>query len=636
MKKTQKKFYAATVAMLAVIIVLFASLFAGGARPAAAEDYSYSYGFEFERYAVTYDISADRTMHVREDVTIFYKGSQSTGFARAIPVNAGDRVRSVRVYEVNFAGDRTEYEYDAEYEDGYMYLYITDGVRKQGETRSYSVEYDYAITRAGEGDLLSINAIGFAWEQLMKEVDITIKLPDGVKGGKDGIVYYRGYGSKTPMTDFTFVNNTIHASFEDLNEGRTINEGITFDIQFEEGVLSTRPDFTPYWIIIGGCVLLAILAALRFLKFNKNGLTPVVCTAPPYDMDPLLMGKLIDNSVNKSDISSLIFYWANKGYLKIDMTDKDDIVLIQIARSLPQDTPEYQTMIFNRLFKGGELLYINKLRNTDFYVTVEKATKKVNSENGKLYDGKSMGVAVLFTIIGALIMSLTPVAIALLTISAKLFTIIPFASVILCFIIFALTQTVKYNSLKNKKKKTIILYAVIGVLAAVFTALYVLFVPSCIVEIIPKILLGAVGFALTMLSVSFITRTQEYTEKLNLIVGFREFISSAEKDKLETMLESNPEFYYEVLPYAQVLGVSEIWTEKFKAITITPPSWAAGDVVDTYFDVMIFNSVMRSMNVNMTTAMVNRASSGGLSGGGGGHFGGFGGGGHGGGGGFGI
>ena len=88
------------------------------------------------------------------------------------------------------------------------------------------------------------------------------------------------------------------------------------------------------------------------------------------------------------------------------------------------------------------------------------------------------------------------------------------------------------------------------------------------------------------------------------------------------MLEQDPELYYHILPYAQVLGVSDIWEEKFKDIKMDPPAWATMPG-GTVFDFIVLNSVMRSATRSMTTAFVSRPAPSGRSGGG--HFGGGGG-----------
>ena len=87
-----------------------------------------------------------------------------------------------------------------------------------------------------------------------------------------------------------------------------------------------------------------------------------------------------------------------------------------------------------------------------------------------------------------------------------------------------------------------------------------------------------------------------------------------------------------MLPYAQVLGVTNEWEKKFEKITLAPPDWCVGSHM-TFFDYLIIN---RCMTRAMVTALARPESKGGSfigrSGGGGG-FGGFGGGGFGGGGG---
>lgn len=76
-------------------------------------------------------------------------------------------------------------------------------------------------------------------------------------------------------------------------------------------------------------------------------------------------------------------------------------------------------------------------------------------------------------------------------------------------------------------------------------------------------------------------------------MGFRDYIRLAEKDKMETMLEENPSFYYDILPYAQVLGVSDIWTDKFAGLSMQPPYWAMNTHV-SLFDVYVIHSLLRS------------------------------------------
>ena len=49
-----------------------------------------------------------------------------------------------------------------------------------------------------------------------------------------------------------------------------------------------------------------------------------------------------------------------------------------------------------------------------------------------------------------------------------------------------------------------------------------------------------------------------------------------EKDKLEMLVNDNPNYFFDILPYAYVLGVSDIWSKKFESIAIAPPTWYVG------------------------------------------------------------
>ena len=596
--------------------------------------YAYGeYDYEFAKYHISYDIRSDRTMDVTVDMGVKYLGYASTGLLYDIPVNSGDRVRKISACEII---DGAETDLDYKVKDEYSYLVTVDMgdlTRKTGTTHYYRLKYEYAITRPSkdEKNAILLNAVGFGFEK-MSDVKVTLNLPDGFTGRAlcwTGVKSASEDKGKNLTTDFDISGNTVTLTRDELQQ----ENGVTFELAFNEGVLTTKADMTPYYIIIAACVILALLAAVKLLIFNKDGLTPVTNVEAPDEMDPLVMGKLIDNKVDKSDVTSLIYYWANKGYLKIDMTNEKNPELIRLYKHLPNDSPKHQKIMYDRLFKKGDCVKVNSLADS-FYSTVETVTKTVNAENSKLYDGKSMGAAVFFALLGGLLMGLTPTIIAITTIHSTLFMIAPLFMIVPAFIAFALTQSVRYNRLKYKKSKLAAMYAGVAALAAVVTVIYALFVPSHVVETLPKVMLGAIGFAIVMFSASLISRTEVYTEKLNKIVGFRDFIMTVEKDKLETMLESNPEFYYQVLPYAQVLGVSDIWENKFAALTIAPPSWSTYSRSDMMFDFFVFNAAMRNVSRNMTENFISRPSSGSYSGGGshGGSFGGFSGGGHGGGG----
>lgn len=64
-------------------------------------------------------------------------------------------------------------------------------------------------------------------------------------------------------------------------------------------------------------------------------------------------------------------------------------------------------------------------------------------------------------------------------------------------------------------------------------------------------------------------RKTEYGEEIIAKVkGFKNFLETVEKDKLEKLVLENPNYFYHILPYTYVLNISKKWMEKFENIHI--------------------------------------------------------------------
>lgn len=619
MRKVKKQPYLCFFALVLLIIAAICGGFASKQTTASAATDS-AYSFEVAYYDVTYDIKHNCQISVTEDITISYKGYASTGFYRDIPVNAGTCVRNVDVKKI--VGGKTEKVYfNVMTEDSdFLTLDIGDSSIKTDKSETYRITYVYCISNSvvNKG-MLPLNPVGHGWECKMSDVRVTLILPDGYQSakcfaGRTGTSKEYGFDS-TKSSDGRTV---ITAYFEHLNK----YEGVTFDLYFAKGAIKNYSDFTPYYFVLGGVVILLLLIAVKFAAFNNSILTPVVNFEAPKKMDPLLMGKLIDNKVNSEDISAMIFYWADKGYLKINLDDKNDPTLIRIVQNLPEKCPKYEQLMFARLFGRDDVIAISQLKYS-FYKTVEKVTAMVNAATKGLYSSVSIGVSIIFALLGGLLLGIAPLVLAMTQISSTYVTIAPFLSLLPGLILYAFSESVKYNSLKLQKKKMLLFGLGIVGIAVVFCLLYTVLVPSVIFGgYLPKAVLCAVSCIIIVTSVLIISRTQSYTQKLNEIVGFRKFIQLAEKDRLETMLEEDPQFYYHVLPYAQVLGVSDKWEEKFADLTVQPPQWATSSSMNTLLEFHLMNRLINHSLGKMSSTMVSRPSSSGSNGSGGGHFGG--------------
>ena len=101
------------------------------------------------------------------------------------------------------------------------------------------------------------------------------------------------------------------------------------------------------------------------------------------------------------------------------------------------------------------------------------------------------------------------------------------------------------------------------------------------------------------------------------------------------LVEEDPQYFYNILPYAYILGVSSKWISKFDGIAMEPPTWYRGDSYDTMHMNHRIEDTMDSVTHDMLSAPSSSSSgssggfsssgssgggfSGGGSGGGGGH-----------------
>lgn len=610
-------------ALFALVLALFCGIAAGSGNTASAASYATD-GTYVKSYKIDCDIKNNREINIVETIQVYYYNN--SGFFRDIPVNGGEKVRNLKVSQEN----NKDLYYNVTYEDNFVVIEVDDDRLKTGETITYVLQYDYLLTKAQEGDnILEFNPVGTGFEKDVYNVEILMNLPSGYLNGK----CYKGAAGSSDEYAFESTESANGTAVSTSIPFLERNKGVTFYLEFEDGSLTTYFDFTPYWFILTGAALFVIIILLKLLCFNKNTLTPVVNFEAPNQMNPLMMGKLIDNKINSEDITAMIFYFADKGWLKINLDNQKDPLLIRIAQNLPESCDNYEKLMFDNIF-GKEYSVRTSSLKYSFYRTVEKVSAMVNTKTKGLYSSGSLGISIIFAILGGLLLGITPLLIAVTQVSSTLLILTPFLALLPALFIYALTETIKYNSLKWKKKTKLLFCLPVALICAVLTGAYMLFVPNFLIGYLPKALLCIICCICIISSVFLISKTKSYKEQLNQIVGFKNFILLAEKDRLEMLLEDDPQFYYHVLPYAQVLGVSDKWEEKFEDITVAPPKWVTSSTLDNIIEFHLLNSIIRTSSVKMSTNFNSRPSSSSGSGfkGFGGHGGGHVGGGHGGGG----
>ncbi|MEM7009230.1 MAG: DUF2207 domain-containing protein, partial [Thermodesulfobacteriota bacterium] len=142
--------------------------------------------------------------------------------------------------------------------------------------------------------------------------------------------------------------------------------------------------------------------------------------------------------------------------------------------------------------------------------------------------------------------------------------------------------------------------------------------------------LGLSGLITLIFSRYMPRKTKKGSHMNEELLGFREFIDRAEKDRIERLANNDPTLFDRVLPYALVFGLEDKWADAFKDMYKEPPNWYHSSSYGNTFSPNIFVSdIGRSLGVMNSTlsSRPRKSGSSGFSGGSsGGGFGGGGGG----------
>ena len=589
---------------------------------------------------VTADASAgDRSIRITEEYTFTFD-TYSHGFYRDIAINSGEKIRNVDVSDAAAFSD----EYKIEHTGSVLRIRVGSEDREvRGSNLKCTIAYTMLTPEhVSSPDVLALNVIGQGWSCAIENAEITVKLPaaahtapryyygewgeskDPVQGGK--INAYPESG----LTAYTF-------SVRDLDA----YEGFTVYYDLPQGALKTRAEAGTWIIPLVAALLVAVAFLLKFLFGKHPPIAPITHYYPPkhpgagehdLPMDPVDMGYLIDHTCQGSDVTSLIFYFASKGYLEIvepDEDDKSENFTLKKVCDLPKGLPKYQYTLFDRIFSRSKTVTVKSLTNRT-YSAVQSAQSQIAAKyNGKLYSGKATGIGI-GVIAATAVFAFFTVFFGMWRVDTSYIWPVGFVALFpLVFPMLIGTYLVR-NWLRIGWFKRIGLLTAMALVASVLSLLVVLVTPWDVFYVWERAAL-TVCVAVNAFIAPFIARrTDYYTEELNAVLGFNDFLQTAEKERLEMLLEENPQYYYDILPYANVLGVSSIWQDKFEGLTLEPPSYYRGVSV---FDIILFNRLYRHSYHAYSAAAVSRPSSssrsgGGRSGGGGGFSGGgFGGGG---------
>lgn len=584
--------------------------------------------FDITDYEVYIKVHEDGLLEIDEQYEMYFYSS-AHGFYRNIPVRYemdwGDQGRKTYYFpvsDVKVYGD--PYEVDKESEG--VQIKIGDPDRYVNGNKTYHLSYKMQMRDLMiDQDYFYFNLIG-GFDCTIEKIHFTIEMPKSFN--EDALKFYG-------ETD------TIYSKSGNTISGTILNplsnyDNLTIYLPLGKNYFEFQPIADYSWAIYMLSGVLLLVSFILYLKFGKRT-APVVTVEfeAPRGLGSAGVGYVIDGVVNNEDVISLIIEFANKGYLKIvDHKDSDQMKLIKV-KEIDDSLTGYEKSFFLSLFTSGDEVTLKQLKDRHFGDQIQNTKEMISNhfhlKKNRVFSGASLAVQILLMIFSGFCAAGLAFAayyqvVGMAEVAIFPFLIIwPLLSISTLIWIFIARQKHAYST---GKKIMIMILACICHLVPFFIAF---------VYLRNNLISYVVALVYTICMIFMIAtsgkRTAVGNKWLGQILGLKKFILEAEKDRLEMLVHDDPSYFYSILPYAYVLGISDTWSKKFESINIQSPDWyvgANGDVFSTIMWMHYFNSTMHTLNSTLPSSITPpKSGSGGFSSGGGGGFsgGGFGGGG---------
>lgn len=555
---------------LSIIFALM--LTAVSSVPAFADDNASYVPYYFTAYNVDINVNEDNSFDITEHISAYFN-EQRHGIYRTIPTrnqvkrtdgtshSVKAKIKNIKVSE----------NCDVSIENGNYVLQIGDADTYVEGEHDYTIKYTYMLGEDHNNgfDELYYNIIGDGWDTYIQNVTFKITMPKEFDKSKLGFSI-GNYGTVgTYDINYDVNDNIITGSV-----ARTLqpNEAVTVRLELEDGYFYFNKTLYNFKLalLVAVPALLFIVVIILWSKFGKDKkAVQTVEFYPPNGMSSADIAFWQSGLIaNNEKLTPLLIELANNGYIQIEEVETKSKKKSEFAITKLKDkydgNDRAKEIFFNGLFKNGtrSKIYKSDLED-DFYLTLNIIRELYNKpeKRHKVFEAKSLYMRILAW------------GLCALSVFAVLFN---------------------FSNLFDSSLKYIL--TLVGIIICIVSFVFSFFIRK---------------------------RTDEAVDILGKINGFKNFLETAEKDKLEALVDDDPAYFYNILPYAYVLGVSDKWMKKFESIAVEPPQWYYGYYPYNY---IVFSHFMRDTMNSASNAMISMpvqsGSGGSFSSGGGGFAGG--------------
>ena len=463
--------------------------------------------FEITDYNIILDVDKNNRIDVTENIFLNIPGDSFNGIYKSIPkwlnyydTNGNEYKKKIKITNLRASGEKF---FLSETNDSYGIKIGSQKTIVNPGIHTYKIMYHYNMGKdIKKGfDELVFNIFDNYDKTKIDSMMVTINMPYNVN--ISSLSFLNEKDIINDKIDYSINGNTLNFRIS----GYELNNSVTVRMVLPDNYFAggTSNYGTVCFIL---CILLLIIAIYSFYSWQKYGknyekYTKTVEYYAPEGLDAAQVGYIYGEKSIVKLVTSLIIGLASKGIITIEEVSKKKYKIIDNKKNILNKLTVTENIVYQELFKNGNSE--NVISDDPTFVS---AFSKVN--------------ACLEKVIGKRINDYEANNKMIITFSALFFGIILWISAFLY----------------------------IRDLNPIYNWLYVLSFASIFIT----------GFFAI-----FMNRKTSYGEMISArVLGFKDYLESAEKDQLDRFVNENPNYFYDILPYTYVLNVSEKWIKYFE------------------------------------------------------------------------
>ncbi len=647
-----------------------------------------SYDYVIDKYDINILVNENNTLDITETITAYFNVAKH-GIFRTIPLK-----NTVTRLDGTTTKNRTQItnlSIDNEYTTSKVYGNYKIKIGSASQTlkgeQTYVIKYTYNLGKdpLKDYDELYYNIIGDEWDTVIGNITFSITMPKDFDSSKLGFSSGKKGSTLNSKIKYNVNKNKITGSYEgilnknealtvrcELDEGYFVNAGLTINIM----------DYIIFFLPI---LFLALSILIWYIFGRDEQVIETVEFYPPEGFNSLEVGFLYNGKAENKDITSLLIYLANKGYIQIsdkqidldskkvnlnnNSINKANQKIIKLQNKINEEkqtnpnskkikyyenmldiyqniatpidyeqyglkssiiksnkknkfvikklkdydgTNMYEQWFMQGLFEYDRTIVTDKMLYNNFYITNNRILRSINNKQNidKIFEKSASNKKILIKL--------------LIIITYCLITIPPIFNygqpgmLIFALLFPGIGFSFLFSMIFERRPISEKIFGLIWGLGFGGVPWAFIVLPTLIQDMtyLTSYAIGIFSIIGMMICLIHLSKRTKYGNKmLGKLRGFKNFLETVEKDKLESLVVQNPNYFYDILPYTYVLGVSDKWIKKFETISLQAPTW-----YDSYnsFDISTFRTFM---NLTMTSAQRSMSSnpssdSGGSSGGG--------------------